>query len=360
VVEEEDGANIGFHHRVPSARRAPSLACGPVRSAAVGLDIRKKRSSASMAEGGPSGKRPRRASVRLEGAAEAALPPLLRALAGDPLRAILKLLGGADLTCARLACRDFRDHSSPAEEMLRADFLRTRALAVFAWERMAGFVLDLPSMLRLAASVGCVGALEELVVNRQCELAAGACEAAAWKGQLGALTWLHSRGCPWNTRAGNSAARGGHLEALRYAYEHGCPWGSETCMQAALGGNLEVLRYAHEHGCPWEIQICYWAAGGGHLELLQYAHEHGCPWDSLACYFAAQGGHLEVLRYAHEHGCPWGSNTCYVAAAGGHLEVLRYAHEHGCPVDVDACREAAEQYGHAAVVEFLRAAEPAA
>jgi hypothetical protein len=49
-----------------------------------------------MAEAGaPSGKRPRRASARLEVAAEAALPRLLRTLAGDPLRAILKLLGGA-------------------------------------------------------------------------------------------------------------------------------------------------------------------------------------------------------------------------------------------------------------------------
>jgi hypothetical protein len=53
--------------------------------------------------------------------------------------------------------------------MLRPDFLRTRALVVFAWERMPGFVLDLPSMFRLAASVGCVCVLEELVDNRQCE-----------------------------------------------------------------------------------------------------------------------------------------------------------------------------------------------
>jgi hypothetical protein len=64
-----------------------------------------------MAEGAPSGRRFRRASARLEAAAEAALPALLRALSADPLRAILKLLGGAELTCARLACRDFRDHS---------------------------------------------------------------------------------------------------------------------------------------------------------------------------------------------------------------------------------------------------------
>jgi hypothetical protein len=286
-----------------------------------------------MAEAPPSGKRPRRASARLEAAAEAALPPLLRALAGDPLRAILKLIGGADLTCARLACRDFRDHSSPAQELLRSGFLRTQALAVFAWERMPGFVVDLPSMLRLAARIGCVGALEELVDNRQCELAAGACIAAAGKGQLDALTWLHSRGCPWD---------------------------SYTFRFAAYGGHLEVLRYAHEHGCPWDNATCDDAAQGGHLEVLRYAHEHGCPWDSNTCWRAALEGHLEVLRYAHEHGCPWDSFTCYYAAYGGHLEVLRYAHEHGCPMNLRACREVAEQKGHAAVVEYLRAAQPAA
>jgi hypothetical protein len=116
---------------------------------------------------------------------------------------------------------------------------------------MTGFVLDLQIMLRLAASVGCVGALEELVDNRHCELAAGACAAAAGKGQLDALIWLHLRGCPWDSTTCNSAVRGGHLEALRYAHEHGCPWDSNTCeCAAAEGGHLEALRYAHEQGYP--------------------------------------------------------------------------------------------------------------
>mmetsp|Transcript_38717 Transcript_38717/g.95732 ORF Transcript_38717/g.95732 Transcript_38717/m.95732 type:complete len:83 (+) Transcript_38717:134-382(+) len=71
--------------------------------------------------------------------AESALPLLLCTLAGDLLGAILKLLDDADLPCARLVCRAFRDHSSPALKKCRVDFLRTRALAVFAWERMPNF-----------------------------------------------------------------------------------------------------------------------------------------------------------------------------------------------------------------------------
>ncbi|KAJ1617135.1 hypothetical protein T492DRAFT_894216, partial [Pavlovales sp. CCMP2436] len=300
-----------------------------------------------MAEGAPSGHRPGRASARLVACAEAALPPLLRYLAGDPLHAVAKLLADAGLSCFRLACKAFHDHSSPAQERHRAAFLRTQALVVFAWTSMPGFVLYLPIMLCFAASVGCVDVLEELVDNRQCALTAGACTAAAGEGQLGALGWLRSRG--W------------HLETLRYAHEHGCPWDTLTCYYAALGGHLEVLRYAHEHSCPWKSDTTMVAGARGHLEVLRYAHEHGCPWNWRTCCFAARGGHLEVLRYAHEHGCPWDSATSYGAAQGGHLEVLRYAHEHGCPVsleDLEICRAEALTRGHAEVVEYLQSAQP--
>jgi hypothetical protein len=253
--------------------------------------------------------RPRRASARLVAAAESALPPLLRALGGDLLRHVVKFVDDADLPCLRLTCKALRDHSSKPEMKCRLDFMRMRALVAFAWASMPGFVRDLPSMLVLAASVGCVGVLAELVDKRQCPLTAGVCEAAAGKGRLDALVWLHSRGCPWDI---------------------------ETCWRAALGGNLEVLSYAHEHGCPW---------------------------DSDTCMIAAVRGHLEVLRYAHEHGIPWHVGTCYIAAEGGHLEVLRYAHEHGYPLpmqELEFCRAKALAGGHAEVVEYLRTAQPTA
>jgi hypothetical protein len=316
------------------------------------------------ADGPPSGKRHRRASARLVAAAESSLPPLLRALGGDLLRAVAKHIDEPDLPCFRLTCRDFRDHSSKPEKKSLKAFLRTRPLVVFAWMSMPGFILvnaePWESMLSLAASVGCVGVLEELVDNRQCELTADAGYAAAAKGHLDAMGWLHSRGCPWDSKSCLQAARGGHLEVLRYAHEHGYPWASSTCHNAARGGHLEVLRYAHEHDCPWASATTFCAAMGGHLEMLRYAHEHGCPWTSFTCDRAAAGGYLEVLWYAHEHGCPWDSFTCLCAAAGGHLEVLRYAHEHGCPWALGDCLDRALQNGHAAVVEYLRAAQPAA
>jgi len=139
---------------------------------------------------------------------------------------------------------------------------------------MSAFVQSLPLMLRLAASFGCVGVLEELIDHRQCELAADACAAAAKNGQLDALTWLRSRGCPWNCSTCTNAASEGHLEVLRYAHEHGCPWDCQTCLFSAIGGHLELLRYALEHGCPVSLRDLEYcrarALAFGHAEVVEY------------------------------------------------------------------------------------------
>eukprot|EP00302_Diacronema_sp_CCMP2436_P039830 CAMPEP_0180026178 /NCGR_PEP_ID=MMETSP0984-20121128/25047_1 /TAXON_ID=483367 /ORGANISM="non described non described, Strain CCMP 2436" /LENGTH=307 /DNA_ID=CAMNT_0021950853 /DNA_START=37 /DNA_END=961 /DNA_ORIENTATION=+ len=306
-----------------------------------------------MADAGSSAMRPERASARLVERAESALPPLLRSLGGDLLLAVAAHLDDADLTCLRLTCKAFLDHSNSAQKKCRADFLRTHALAVFALDSMPGFVpasscitgprpprvawkssleWRLQAMLRRAARIGCVGVLAELVDNRQCELTADACEAAAWEGKLEALVWLRSRGCPWGA----------------------------TCQVAARGGHLEVLRYAHEHGCKWGYYTCEGAARGGRAPRGAAVRTRArLPVEAAICWSAAEEGHLEVLRYAHEHGSPWYESTCYAAAEMGQLEALRYAHEHGCPWNLDECRAKALQNGHAAVVEYLRAAQSA-
>ena len=193
-------------------------------------------------------------------AVDEAEPPLF-ALVGDPLRAIARLLPDEDRFRARLACTTLRDHAEPAAAPVgRVAFLRTRSLAVYACDALRGFMLaDTTWMLALAATVGCVDVLAELIDVRGCIAGLDclhACCAAASHGQLEALCWLRERGCPWNERICACAALGGRLEVLRYAHEHGCPWNEETCARAAAGGHLEVLRYAHEHGCPWNEETC--------------------------------------------------------------------------------------------------------
>jgi hypothetical protein len=67
----------------------------------------------------------------------------------------------------RLACRTLHDHAEPTGRLSRVGFLRTRALAVYAYDELPGFVLaDKAQMLALAAGVGCAAVLAELYNNQ--------------------------------------------------------------------------------------------------------------------------------------------------------------------------------------------------
>jgi hypothetical protein len=186
-----------------------------------------------------------RSSERVRARRAAAEEPsaLLRALVGDPLRAIARLLSREDRFRMRLACKTMRDHAEPAasRRISRVAFLRARSLAAFACDELRDFMrADKGEMLALAATVGCVAVLAELMDNRGCtarldaRAAAACCAAAAAHGQLEALVWLPGRGCFWDASVCARAAEGGHLEVLRYAREHGCPWKEDgICYDAA-------------------------------------------------------------------------------------------------------------------------------
>ena len=112
-----------------------------------------------------------------------------------------------------------------------------------------------------------------------------------------------------------------------------CTRKMRICVIAASVGNLSALQWARSQGCPWESDTCSSAASNGHLEVLQWARSQGCPWESDTCSSAASNGHLEVLQWARSQGCPWDSNTCSSAASNGHLAVLQWARSQGCPWD---------------------------
>ena len=187
-------------------------------------------------------------------------------------------------------------------------------------------------------------------LENECPWDAWACRAAALRGHLECLKYLHENGCPWDAWTCRAAAEGGQLECLKYLHENGCPWDDDTCAQAAR--HLECLKYARENGCPWGTITCMYAAGGGRLECLKYAHENGCPWDERST-VAAACGNLECLKYLHENGCPRHVNVCTVAAACGHLECLKYAHENGFPCNIDQILNGLSVHGYDA--EYIEA-----
>jgi hypothetical protein len=65
----------------------------------------------------------------------------ISSLSADDVRLILAQLDGDDLINARLACNTFHDLSLPPAVKHRHAYLRTPALAAYAWEALPAFTL---------------------------------------------------------------------------------------------------------------------------------------------------------------------------------------------------------------------------
>lgn len=108
----------------------------------------------------------------------------------------------------------------------------------------------------------------------------------------------------------------------------------QLCRVVARLGNINALEWTRSHGCPWDVDTCYVAALFGHMELLQWARAHDCPWDKRTCSFAARNGHLAVLQWAKAHGCPWDGRHCYqMAKSNNQAVIMEWLQEQGCPTD---------------------------
>eukprot|EP00611_Tribonema_gayanum_P024714 TRINITY_DN5507_c0_g2_i1.p1 TRINITY_DN5507_c0_g2~~TRINITY_DN5507_c0_g2_i1.p1 ORF type:complete len:458 (+),score=33.49 TRINITY_DN5507_c0_g2_i1:123-1496(+) len=215
------------------------------------------------------------------------------------------------------------------------------------------------------------------------------CAAAARDGHLESLQWLREAGCSWDRRTCTEAARRGDLTMLQWASDAGAPICQHTAIEAAAGrGHLQAVQWLHARGFFNEffmhasvsaaakaghLHVLQWlsavdrfhtqghrklmfiAAQEGHLAIAHWLHASRSPGDwnlSEVCEAAAEGGHLHVLQFLRDNGYPWGS-TCSAAAAGGHLNVLLYARDGGCPWGVRTCSAAAAG-GHLDVLLFAR------
>jgi hypothetical protein len=165
-----------------------------------------------------------------------------------------------------------------------------------------------------------------LAARTRLSMGADACKAAAQKGALQILRYLHENGCPWDAVDVCSAgAASGHLDIVRYMHEQGCTLDTTLSRAAARGGHLSIVRYLHEHGRAWDAAVSLYAVQGGHLSVLRYLDDHGCPNNGVAaCNAAARGGHIDTLRYMHERNRPWDAvRACELAAASGSVDIIK-------------------------------------
>ena len=116
---------------------------------------------------------------------------------------------------------------------------------------------------------------------------------AAKRGDIGVLQWLRRAGVPMDSGATATAGRGGQLEALKWLVSHGCPWhvqsGPRGFGQGYLYDLLPRLSLC-EHVCEgvmhdynWHTEESKWETGQGHLEVLKWLVDQGCALDVDRC-----------------------------------------------------------------------------
>ncbi|CAM9847734.1 unnamed protein product [Phaeothamnion confervicola] len=103
------------------------------------------------------------------------------------------------------------------------------------------------------------------------------CRTAAAAGHLEILQWARTIGCEWG-RTVAAAAEAGHVVILAWAMSNGCPFvGTEVCALAAYQGNLGALKFLRSNGCPWNADTCLFARMRHQRAVLDWIHANGCP-----------------------------------------------------------------------------------
>ena len=73
------------------------------------------------------------------------------------------------------------------------------------------------------------------------------------------------------------------------------------------------------------------AAFNENLEMLKYCVENGCEIHDGTSAAAAQYGHLALLEYLRSKNYPWDERGCEQDHENSHMDVLTYAVKNKCP-----------------------------
>jgi hypothetical protein len=292
-------------------------------------------------------------------------PMLLLDLPLELLGAIATQLAEDDELATSLTGRKLREAVKASERRAAGGRLSTSIDSLISPQHRLEWAVScgLPLSQKLLSSTTCAGHLEQVSWLRLhgCPWQPLSLQrnpyssAAARRGDLAMLRYLHADGCLFSTdEMSADASENGHLAVLEWARANGSRFGRSVCAGAAMGGHLTVLQWLRANDCPWALGTCSIAAQHGHLPILQWARANGCPWDAQRCRGAADNGDIPMLEWLNANGCPWDELTCSHAAMHGHLAVLQWLRVNGCPWDGRTCVIAAHK-GHEAVLHWARA-----
>ncbi|GLC59049.1 hypothetical protein PLESTB_001437900 [Pleodorina starrii] len=247
------------------------------------------------------------------------------------------------------------------------------AVARLQWLHGRGYPLG-AGVADTAVNLGNLAALRFLVEQAGVRPTANqyVMTAAARRGHLAVLQYLHASGLPVNTRlVAQHAARAGHLPLVAWAVEGlgvAPADGTASLLEcAAASGNLELMTWLYDRGWALDPRDIINAAESGCEEALEWLVERGCPFppDGGAYLGAADNGDLAMLRCLHRLGGPWGPPgellaDCIFYAVP--VAVLQCLLDLGCPeMDWDAAVKLVEDREaqldpwrrHAALLEWL-------
>ncbi|BCU03220.1 ankyrin repeat domain containing protein [Pandoravirus japonicus] len=153
-------------------------------------------------------------------------------------------------------------------------------MAVFAYLRDNGCPADASAVEDEAYYYGRVDVLRHLCQGLGCPVSAAAITRAVRGANADALAYLCQNGGQTTRKHLTIAAKASYrVDCLRYLCEHGQQPDVLALRAAASRGAIDCVRYLHGIGCLWHCDTVAVARAGGHREVVEYALANGCPND---------------------------------------------------------------------------------
>jgi hypothetical protein len=171
----------------------------------------------------------------------------------------------------------------------------------------------------------------------------GSCRFAARSGRLDLLQRARSEGvkCQFWDCCPKAAAKKGHIHILEWLHGHGEGNFSASESAAAWAGRLDVIEWIVAQGHPLCVTTMMNAAGGGHRHVIEWLRNRGEQWYGGTTGYAAKHGHFDLLVWLYEQGCQLSTTTFLEASRGAPISILEWLRDRRCPLKVkDAMRKA--------------------
>jgi hypothetical protein len=203
-------------------------------------------------------------------------------------------------------------------------------------------LLPLSNDQNVAALSGSVEALKFLQEKTHPQFDQTVFAAAAESGSIDMLKYCHENNCPFDSRSYHDAFENKDkatvLQTLKWLSRHEFPWDEKVCELAAKTGNLCALKFARSEGCPWNAEeTVKFAAMSGSIDILEYCLQNGCELSADLCTYSVlkenNPNALDTLQWLRQRSCPWDDKTCQYAVTYNNYDAFVWARNNGCEMD---------------------------